>query len=264
MRGDASRLTSDEEHAPLISTRFLVIATLLVIILAAASVAISWFGHTYGERLSLAGHSESTDIVNITVGRDRLALPANVIRFEEQRQGGIAERVDLYLLWPEMTGYSSAQRRRFDDLSLSSSLIFLQISQSTMSRDMSGRVEPIYRHLLDSKSRPGPAGLTLHSFKAATGYEGESLFTGTLQDGTAFAIRCLMPASADEAMGNDCQRDIHVGEDLTVLYRYSSRLIGDWAAIDQAVRQFVESRAHAVPQAATLKNQFKASTDHSS
>jgi hypothetical protein len=73
-----------------------------------------------------------------------------------------------------------------------------------------------------------------------------------------------MPASADEAMGSDCQRDIHVGEDLTVLYRYSSRLIGDWAAIDQAVRQFVESRAHAVPQAATRKNQFKASTDRSS
>lgn len=264
MPGDARRPTAEDERTPLISTRFLVIATISVVLLAACSVAISWFGRAYGERLSLAGHSESTDIVNITVGRDEIALPANTIRFEQQRQGGAAERVDLYMLWPEMTGYSSAQRRRFDDLSLSTSLIFLQISQSTMSRDMSGRVEPIYRHLLDAKTTSGPAGLTIHSFKRATGYEGENLLTGTLPDGKTYAIRCLMPKATEDATASDCQRDIHVGEDLTVLYRFSSRLIGDWAEIDRAVRDYVQSRSHAAPSAVTLKNQFKASTGRSS
>lgn len=264
MRGETSRPEADPNEIPLISTRFLVIAMLAILILAAASFAISWYGRAYGERLSLAGHTQSTEIVNIVIGRDELALPANVIRFEPQRQGGPAERVDLYLLWPELTGYASAERRRFDDLTLANSLIFLQISQSTMSRDMSGRIEPIYRHLFDGPPAPGPAGLTLHTFKSATGYEGEQLLTGTLPDGTTYAIRCLMRRTPEEATASDCQRDIHVGEDLTVLYRFASHMLPDWAKIDQAVRQYVAGRAHAAPAAATLKNQLKASTDHSS
>jgi hypothetical protein len=262
MRGDANRLDAEDERLPLISTRFLMIATFSILMLAAASVAISWYGQSYGERLSLAGHSESTDIVEITIGRDRLKLPENTIRFEQQRQSGVAERVDLYLLWPEMTGYSVAQRRRFDDLSLSQSLIFLQISQSTMSRDMSGRVDPIYQHLLQPDEAPGPAGLTLHTFRDGTGYEGERLLTAKLPDGSSYAIRCMLPAAADKASSSDCQRDIHVGEDLTVLYRFSSQLLGDWQAIDAAVHDYVSSRAS--PAAPTLKKQPKASTEHSS
>ncbi len=264
MRGEGNSLQADGERIPLISTRFLVVATLITMVLAAASIAISWFGQSYGERLSLAGHSESTDIVDITVGRDRLALPANTIRFEQQRQGGIAESVDLYLLWPEMTGYSSAERRRFDDLALSQSLIFLQISQSTMSRDMSGRVEPIYRHLLEPQQAEGPAGLVVNRFKDRTGYEGESLLTATGPDGSIYAIRCLMPQAAETASSSDCQRDIHVGQDLTVLYRFSSRLLGDWQAIDAAVRTYVESRSGPAAAPSTLKNQSKVSTDRSS
>jgi hypothetical protein len=264
MQGKTGRLAPDDEQSPLVSARFLTVATLSVLLLAAASIAISWFGRSYGERLSLAGHSENSAIVDITIGRDQLSLPQNVIRFEQQRQSGPAERIDLYLLWPELTGYSTSQRRRFDDVSLSNSLIFLQISQSTMSRDMSGRVEPIYRHLLSPGSQPDNNGLVVHSFQDATGYEGEKLLIGKLPDGSAYAVRCVMPQSSADATASDCQRDIHVGEDLTVLYRFSSQLIPDWAEIDQSVRQYIESRAHASPPAATLKNQIKGSTDHSS
>ncbi|MBX9468344.1 MAG: hypothetical protein KL839_11070 [Rhizobium sp.] len=264
MRAGASGVEPEDEQAPLISTRFLVIVTVSVLLLAAASVAISWFGRAYGERLSLAGHTEDISNVEITIGRDQLSLPANAIRFEQQRVGGNAERVDLYLLWPELTGYSSAERRRFDDLSLAHSLIFLQMSQSTMSRDMSGRVEPIYSHLLMPGSKPGPAGLTIHTFRNATGYEGESLLTGTLPDGAPYAIRCMLPEASESAGSSDCQRDIHVAEDLTVLYRFSSRLLADWQAIDDAVHAYVKNRSRAASAPVTLKNPLKASTDRSS
>lgn len=264
MRGDMGSAEMHEEDRPLISSRFLVIATLSIMLLAAASFIISWFGQAYGERLALAGHSESTEILDITIGRDRIALPANTIRFEEQRLSGSTERVDLYLLWPDLTGYSREERRRFDDLGSSQSLLFLQISQSTMSRDMSGRVEPIYRHLLQPGPSQGPAGLTVHTFRDGTGYEGETLLTATLPDGTPYAIRCLLPTSTEKATSSDCQRDIHVGEDLTVLYRFSSRLLGDWQAIDTAVRGYVSGRTSPVAAATTTKNQSKVSTDRSS
>lgn len=264
MRGEAHGLQADDERAPLISPRFLMIATLTITALACASLLISWYGRAYGERLSRAGHSESTDIVEINIGRDRLSLPENTIRFEEQRRGGDAERVDLYLLWPEMTGYSSAKRRRFDDIDLSQSLIFLQISQSTMSRDMSGRLEPIYMNLLEPEQQAGPAGLTLRTFRDGTGYEGEALLTAVTGDGAHYAIRCVMPKTVDQASSSDCQRDIHVGEDLTVLYRFSSRLLDDWQAIDTAVHDYVLRHQSPATAATTLKIPSKASTDRSS
>jgi hypothetical protein len=264
MRGAAKTVEPHEEQSPLISNRLLIILTISICVLAAASAAISWFGRAYGERLSLAGHSESSELIEVTIGRDQISVPANTIRFESQRQGGLAERLDLYLLWPDMTGYTAGNRARFDDLNKSNALIFLQISQSTMSRDMSGRVDPIYRHLLAEEVANGPAGLRLHRFQDGTGYDGEHLLTGTLPDNTLYAVRCLLPASPVRATTSDCQRDIHVGEDLTVLYRFSSRLLDDWQAMDAAVRTYVEDRTRPALSNASSKSQLKSSTGRSS
>lgn len=263
MRSDTAE-TAPHDHAPLISTRFLVAATCLVLFLAIASSAISYAGRIYGERLSLAGHSESREILSITIGRDLLRLPTNTIRFEQQRVSGPAEQVDLYLLWPEMTGYEKGLRRRFDDLTQEQSLIFLQISQSTMSRDMSGRVSAIYAHLLQPRSESGPAGLTLRRFEPGTGYDGETLLTASRIGEDDYAVRCLLPAKASQATDGDCQRDIHVGEDLTVLYRFSSRRLGDWAEIDQAVRDYVGKRAAPAPSETSHKMRPIPSTKSSS
>jgi hypothetical protein len=51
-----------------------------------------------------------------------------------------------------------------------------------------------------------------------------------------------LPTASDKATGGDCQRDIKVGKDLSVLYRFSSTLLGDWDHIDAAIQTFVESR----------------------
>lgn len=65
-------------------------------------------------------------------------------------------------------------------------LIFLQISQSTMSRDMSGRVEPIYRHLFEGEAQPGPAGLTLHNMKQNSGLRRRNAADCAARRGGAF------------------------------------------------------------------------------
>jgi hypothetical protein len=55
-------------------------------------------------------------------------------------------------------------------------------------------------------------------------------------------VRCVLPAAGERATSGDCQRDIHIGQDLTILYRFSSALLKDWQHIDAAVRLFVENR----------------------
>ncbi|MBW9055811.1 hypothetical protein [Rhizobium mesosinicum] len=227
---------------PLISTRFLIRVTATIAVLALLTVTISIAGRWLGRHISLAGNTESNAGITLTIGRDTIALPANTIRFPSERHDGAAERVDLYLTWPEMQGYSKQTRQRFDDIAQSSGLIFLQITQGTMSRDMSGRLEPIYSHLMDGASEPFAHGLTLHRLRADAGYSGEVLLTARREGSVDYVVRCVLPSSAGTATSGDCQRDIKVGKDLSVLYRFSSRHLADWDHIDAAIRTFVETR----------------------
>lgn len=256
--------SSPNEHAPLISNRFIAIAMTAVGMLALLSVGISIIGQTFGERWSLGGHTDSPSPLEITIGLDRLQLPANTVRFEEQRASGPTERLDLSLLWPEMAGYTKENRNRFDDVSRADTLLFLQLSQSTMSRDMSGRLDPIYSLLFDGPPEPGPHGLILHRFKAGTGYDGEVLLTATRDGRPDYAVRCILPTSPDEANGGDCQRDIHVGRDLTVLYRFSSTLLGDWQAIDAAIEGYVSARVTGAAPSKLKQMPSSLETKHSS
>ncbi|TAA61677.1 hypothetical protein [Shinella sp. JR1-6] len=231
--------TGNDEHAPLISHRLLTRLTIGVAVLAGLTVAISVAGRVLGERIALAGHTENAEPVDVVIGQDQIRLPANTIRFEEQRQTGRTERVDLYLTWPEMRGYSNADRGRFNDANRPEGLVFLNLSQSTMSKDMSGRMGPIYSHLFGDTFEPGPAGLVLRRLKENSGYGDEVFFTGRLPDGSDYAVRCMMPADEAQSTSADCQRDIHIGQDLSVLYRFSSRLLPQWQAMEVRIRDYL-------------------------
>ncbi|MCQ1836736.1 hypothetical protein [Neorhizobium galegae] len=241
MAGSAQNLSAGEE-APLLSNRFVYRLTVVIAVLALLTAAISISGHWFGQRIALAGHTDSIEEFLIRIGQDNLKLPANTIRFRDQRRAGIAERVDLYLTWPELEGYSAGARSRFDDVAQSSSLIFLQLSQSTMSRDMSGRLEPIYSKLFNGEPQQAAFGLTFHRLRADSGYGSEIVLTGRVAGAPDYVVRCVLPAAGEKATGGDCQRDIHIGQDLTLLYRFSSALLKDWQHIDAAVRLFVENR----------------------
>lgn len=230
------------EERPLISSGFVCRLMAGVAVLAALTVAICVGGNWLGEKISLAGHTTDTKPISITIGDDTIRLAANTIRFPSERTDGAAERVDLYLTWPQMQGFSEADRLRFDDISQSSSLIFLQISQSTMSRDMSGRLGPIYSQLMDGAPYAGPFGLTAHRLRADAGYNGEILLTAPRSGEADYVVRCLLPSSPASATSGDCQRDVKLGKDLSVLYRFSSNQLRDWRTMDAAVQDFVKTR----------------------
>ncbi|WP_454849534.1 hypothetical protein [Rhizobium binxianense] len=227
---------------PLLSTGLLLRAMALIALLALLTIAIGIAGRWLGRHISLAGNTDSMADITLTIGRDTVRFPANTIRFPSQRHDGATERVDLYLTWPQMQGYGEENRRRFDDIGLSAGLIFLQVTQSTMSRDMSGRLEPIYSHLIEGSAEPFRYGLTLHRLRADAGYGGEVLLTAPRTGAPDYVLRCILPSAPDKATSGDCQRDIKVGRDLSVLYRFSSNRLADWSHIDAVIRTFVETR----------------------
>lgn len=234
-----------QDELPLISRGFLYKLTFIVCALLLVTVVLSIGGHRLGQRMALGGHTTSEEVFTVEIAEDVLQLPANVIRFAEQRRSGRAERVDLYLTWPGLAGYTSASRTSFDSTERSDTLIFLEITQSTMSEDMSGRLKPIYAQLFDGPPQAVEHGLTLHRLRPDSGYGNEVILTADRAVGEPYAVRCLLPGPAEKPTGGDCQRDIHIGKDLTVLYRFSSALLRQWDHIDAAVKSFVGARLQA-------------------
>jgi hypothetical protein len=230
--------SSTETDESLISNRFLFRLTATIGVLAALTALISVAGKNYGDELSLGGHTASTEIKHVIVGQDVIALPANVIRFESQRRSGPAEAVSVYLSWPGMEGYTHANALAFSNPDDAEALVFADFSQSVMSRDMSGRLEPIYEKLFIGAPRAGPSGLTIHDLSEKSGFGDEKLLTGKTKAGAIYAVRCMMPRTRALATAADCQRDIHVGRDLTLLYRFSSNLLPQWERIDSAMLKF--------------------------
>lgn len=231
----ASGTETDES---LISNRLLFRLTATIGVMAALTALIGVVGKNYGDELSLGGHTPSTEIQHVIIGQDVIALPANVIRFESQRRSGPAGAVSIYLSWPRMDGYSHADAVAFSDPAHAEALVFADFSQSVMSRDMSGRLEPIYEKLFAGAPRPDPSGLTIHDLSEKSGFGDEKMLTGTTKAGAVYAVRCIMPENRKLATAADCQRDVHVGRDLTMLYRFSSNLLPQWETIDSAMLEF--------------------------
>jgi hypothetical protein len=232
----------DKASEALISNRMLLRITAVIGLLAALTSALSIVGTWLGDGLALGGNTPSQEIHHIIVGQDVLALPANVIRFETQRRTGPAESVSIHLSWPGLEGYDLSNAATFSDPNRSDRLIFAEFSQSVMSRDMSGRVEPIYSRLFTGETETGPAGLVIHSLSRKSGFGDERLLTGTLPDGGVYAVRCLIPSETRNATSADCLRDVAIGRDLTLLYRFSSTLLPQWREIDVAIRTYASKR----------------------
>lgn len=202
--------------------------------LALLSVAISVGGKWLGESIVMAGHTDDATVHEIVIGNNVISAPANAIRFERDRRDGIASRLDLYLHWPDMRGYSAALRNDFNNVGGTRRIIFLSFEERMMSRDMSGRFGPIYRSLIVPGGKPGPSGVTFYDFSEKSGYINETLAVAARPGKEPFVARCLTGPSAEESLA-PCERDVHIGNELSLSYRFPRELLKDWTALDQAV-----------------------------
>lgn len=194
------------------------------------SILISFAGRWFGHSISMAGHTESTRTYEVVIGNNVIVAPGNMIRFDNARRDGVAQRLDLYLRWPTLQGYSDAYRDDFNNVE-KSNLVFASLEPRLMSRDMSGRFEPIYRGLIDAKSARSAGGLTAYDFSAKSGYANEQLFVGNRQGQMPFVARCLVGPAADQSLAA-CQRDVDIGDDLSLSYRFPAAILADWTSLD--------------------------------
>lgn len=202
-------------------------------LLVAVGASIALGAHWYGPTIAMGGHSEDRNLHQITIGNNMLSVPANEIRFDHARADRAASRLDLYLHYPSMEGYSSVRSAAFNLATDQKELIFLSFEESSMSRDMSGRLEPIYRALIEPTPARLEAGLQVYAFTQQSGYRDEELIISN--DALPFVARCLTPSKSID-MAAPCERDLQFAEGLTLTYRFPRALLEHWQDMEAAIR----------------------------
>lgn len=239
MPGEHAATHDDADIRPLdgrFAKRLLAALGGLVVLSALLHIA----GQRIGSEIAAGGHTASAAVHEIVIGNNVLAIPANANRFVSARRDGIAERIDLYLHWPDLKGYTETTRDAFNHAGGGRDILFLSFQERTMSRDMSGRLEPIYRFLMEPDGRDGPDGVTLHDFDKDSGYSNEVLAVSRGKGREPFVARCLEGPAADEALA-PCERDVHMGDNLSLTYRFPAELLGQWRALDRGVVRKAQS-----------------------
>jgi len=187
-----------------------------------------------GNKTSGAGHSDSTAMHEIIIGNDVLNVAANMIRFPDQRFSGAQDRLDIYGLWPLMEGYSEQNNAAFNAGKDRRFVIFLMLEKRSMSSEMTGRVDTIYSQFLDGPVQPTTMGLTRQPLSAASGFVDEDLYL-EIDNPYPYATRCVRETSS---VGEPyCLRDIFVGRNLSLTYRFHKSLLPEWARIERTVRK---------------------------
>lgn len=175
-------------------------------------------------------HSASTAPHRILLGGHRLLIPENLIRDASQRQSGELRQLDLYMTWPELSGFSFDQNKRFNTLE---NVIFLSLH--------TGAIEPVTRDYRQF-TVPGewaPSGLELRPIVRGRGFDGEVMAVGERPPAEPFLARCLSNEMAG-ALSAPCERHLPLKGSLVLVYRFPAALLAQWRILDDRIRERVQ------------------------
>jgi hypothetical protein len=210
-------------------------------VLALLSVVILLGGKLYGRSLIHAGHTSSTQRLEIVIGNDTLSVAANMIRKEEQRHSGKAKRLDLYIHWPSVSGFQDRLAAEFNSVDpATNSIVFVSIMPRMTTRDMAGRFDPVYRKVMTGGPLAAGPELLAHTLSAEHGYIGERLVYSApdMRGGERFVARCQDTDAAHVILA-PCETEIHFGETLTAQIRFPARLLNEWRGLHVALPVFL-------------------------
>lgn len=211
------------------ATLTLKITCFMSIIAALFYLSAGWFG----DFVSKAGHTADTTIKRFSIQNNYVNVPLNMVRFSHQRKSGTLERLDLYAHWPTLSGYTEKLSKDFDSLQDDAPLIFISLEPQTMRQEMSGRIEEIYNKFFAGPPIDAGNGLVRRAFSADSAYFSEDLYY-EVNSPYPYAARCIR--ENDKVAAPFCIRDIHVGNGLTLTYRFHANLLPQWRTLETSIR----------------------------
>ena len=176
MPGYQDRLQNEAVEKPAsISHSFLLLLVKVCVVMALIAVALFAAASFYGSLIAKGGNTTSLAQKQYVIGDDVITLAENMIRFKSQRNSPNPVRLDLFMHWPSMEGYSDEKASMFDTLDGSSPIIFVSLEPRDMTKDMSGRVATIYEKFFSGPPIDAGNGLVRRAFSADSAYFSKDL-----------------------------------------------------------------------------------------
>jgi hypothetical protein len=183
----------------------------------------------YRASLTLSGLSDDATPVPLTVAGERLTIPRNMLRDAAVSAGSDQKQADLVLHWPSLEGYSKSLAADFKDGSASAPLVYVTIGPRTVPLDAAARLENVYARYFVGDALPAPEGLTARRLSLDSGYDGEIVYFAA-GGADRFVARCLADAAPETPA--TCLRDIGIGRNMTLLYRFNRDIVRNWKELD--------------------------------
>ena len=181
-------------------------------------------------------YTTSKTELEFIVGEDRLLVPSNLVRFSAATSRSDAQSLKLAMVWPSGDGYSEENAVKFADTSDNSKIIFMEITKRQLRLDMTGRLQSVYSALFEGPPQNGPAGLKMQNLRKNSGYDGEQLAI-YIDNSIAWVARCQQGQTGLRAT---CMRDLHVGTNASLTYRFPVKLLQYWREIEELVVNRIE------------------------
>jgi len=223
---------SADGKKPAPAASFKLISTISLVLAAFALIIYFIIGYI-GAEIARAGHTVQTDERRIFIDADLITVRENFIRYRSQRQRAQVKKLELYLLWPDMEGYSEIRKSEFNNLEDNSKIIFVSLAPRFSTFDMSGRIEPIYSKFFKGEPEDIGFGLMRHELDKDAGFIDEYLVVQK-NSPYPFSARCVR--QNNNSLTPYCLRDIHIGKNLSLTYRFHEKLLSQWLALDQSIR----------------------------
>jgi hypothetical protein len=176
--------------------------------------------------------------VELTVGGQAFAIPANYIANPGARGGGDQASVTMAALFPSWHGYSDADARLFSGNAADSPVIRLTLRGNAGALSTADRLSRIYLpYVADQTGGAGPFGLTQYGFRPDSGYARNELFVGHADSGP---LLLLCEKDAPDLPSPNCvAMERPIGKGLSLSWRFKRAYLARWREMAAGVQILV-------------------------
>jgi hypothetical protein len=170
----------------------------------------------------------------VTVGGMVFNVPPAAIRFRMQRRPGAHPRIDLTLVWPDLTPPDSRIKPKPGTVPTVADRLFVTIAASDGTLPPMERFKTIYPRYAASGAVVDRSGLSVQGFRDGSPYQGEDLVHDPAGP-ERFLLRCTRTAGTTPAM---CLHERRIGgADLTL--RFPREWLADWRAVAGGIDRLI-------------------------
>ena len=172
--------------------------------------------------------------IPVTIGGVAFNVPPAAIRFKVQRKSGTHPRIDMTIVWPQLTPPDPAIKPQPTDTPDVTDRLFVTIAASDSTLAPMERLKTIYPRYLDAAPIVSTDGLSTQVFRDGTAYQGEDLVLDP-SHAERFLLRCTRITGLTPAM---CLHERRIGgADVTV--RFPRDWLSDWRTVSDAIDRLI-------------------------